>query len=253
MTLGWGPHSKLKILCVGCILPLQTSERPWHIGIEFHGRRFPCCLANATELEILREVFLDGHYEVPTDMPPPQTIVDLGSNIGVSILFFHALFPEARILGVEPDSATYLRLRTNVSRLHNVDTVNVAVAGAAGRREFHRAEQSPLSRFGTGSGGTTVAVVSLDGLLRDQSMESVDLLKIDIEGAETEALQAFEGLTSVKGILGEFHGRQSGVRPSDFFGLLTDFDIETYGNCAESCVVRGFRWESQPAKPPSAA
>lgn len=46
----------------------------------------------------------------------PRTIVDLGSNIGLSILYFRLRFPRARIIGVEPNPLAFELLRRNVGR-----------------------------------------------------------------------------------------------------------------------------------------
>src|SRR5271169_1281292 len=62
---------------------------------------------------LFEEIFLTGDYFFSTTTSSPN-ILDCGSNIGMSILYFKNLYPDARILGFEPDPDTFGMLRRNV-------------------------------------------------------------------------------------------------------------------------------------------
>src|SRR5437660_4897383 len=65
-------------------------------------------------------------------LPPalePKVILDIGSNIGASILFFHEQFPTARIYGFEPHPETYRILQMNIGSIPSVEVFNYALGG----------------------------------------------------------------------------------------------------------------------------
>jgi FkbM family methyltransferase len=133
-------------------------------------------------------------------------ILDVGSNIGASVAFFRARYPSARIVGLEPDPRAFARLQGNVADL-DVMVLQVAAAAEDGLRVFHPAEATWLSSFDADAdrGAIEVEARGLDSLLDDLGIERVDLLKIDVEGAEAEILSAFLGLGNVGAIVGELH------------------------------------------------
>src|SRR5205814_2260980 len=66
-------------------------------------------------------------------LPPalqPEVILDIGSNIGASILFFHEQFPAARIYGFEPHPETFRVLQKNVGSLPSVEVFNYGLGAA---------------------------------------------------------------------------------------------------------------------------
>src|SRR5215208_1607954 len=91
----------------------------------------------APSLSLLRllhaEIFISLAYFFKADKAEPF-ILDCGSNIGMSILFFKALYPKARIVGFEPEEHTYTFLQRNISlnRLTKVQ-VHQAALGAEER------------------------------------------------------------------------------------------------------------------------
>src|SRR5437762_6717686 len=66
-------------------------------------------------------------------LPPalePKVILDIGSNIGTSILFFHEKFPAAKIYGFEPHPETFRILQENVGSIPSVEIFNYALGAA---------------------------------------------------------------------------------------------------------------------------
>ena len=82
-----------------------------------------------------------------------RVIVDLGSHIGTSILFFRVRHPGAEIHGFEPDPRTFARLRANVGALPGVTIDPRAASGSGGRATFHSAGNSLASSLIADAGG----------------------------------------------------------------------------------------------------
>jgi FkbM family methyltransferase len=125
--------------------------------------------------------------------------------MGASLLYFRCHYPRARIIGVEPDPHTFQQLQRNVEQL-DVDVRGVAITAADGDVAFYPSRQSwASSLYPNGSAPVVVKGRSLDSLLDDLKLRTVDLLKVDIEGAELEVLTASERLSDIRTIVGELH------------------------------------------------
>src|SRR3954447_8235772 len=159
------------------------------------------------DMLVVREVFLDRDYRVPDGLTV-GSILDLGSNTGVSIGYFRALYPGAVIVGAEPDPRLFDGLLRNTRGLENVRVRPVAVAQERGRASFFTADEgwaSSLSRPAGRSRQVEVDCETVDGLLDDAGLEHVDLVKVDIEGGEWPLLEGGQ-LQRVTGcIVGELH------------------------------------------------
>jgi FkbM family methyltransferase len=135
------------------------------------------------------EVFLDEVYSSPK--PPvssPLNIVDLGSNIGCSCLYWLRKFPEARVTAFEPHPIHVGMLRTNLAlnRLSEKVMVHAAAAGTRSSRAF-LTDQGLSSRI-TEQGEPTSYPIAILDFYSLAGSTPIDVLKIDIEGSEYELL-----------------------------------------------------------------
>ncbi len=159
---------------------------------------------------LFREIILDTQYMFEADNDFPF-IIDCGSNIGVGILFFKILYPQARIIAFEPDPETFIVLRKNIEQnhLYDVDAYQCALNSQEGNVDFFRSDQKgalTMSIHQERQVGNEIIVPSR--LLSPFITCEVDLLKMDIEGAETAVLPeiAFSGkLSMVKQLHLEYH------------------------------------------------
>jgi len=143
----------------------------------------------------------------------PITVVDGGYHLGAYARSILSLRPEARVIGVEPDPETWARAARQplAARL---ELVQAALGAAPGRAEFFRgpvaATHSLLPRPAEAgrpyyparaalTGGTFVDVVTLDDLLAARGIGRVHLLKLDLQGAELQALHGARRLLAAGG------------------------------------------------------
>lgn len=169
---------------------------------------------NPEEYHILKnEIFTEDLYFFESDQAQP-VILDLGANIGLSVLYFKKHYPGAQITAVEPLNANLKLLELNVfeNNLSDVNIFPVAVAPRAGQLTLHtdtennwHSTASVIPGNWTKTQTTTtkeVEAVTLSSLIT----QPIDLLKLDIEGAEQSVLlEALPKLNLVKQILCEFH------------------------------------------------
>jgi hypothetical protein len=76
-------------------------------------------------------------------------------------------------------------------------------------------------------------------------MGAVDLLKMDVEGAELEVLGSFKGLDRVRTVIGELHTDLVDASEEQFFSLLQGFDIEAKRPRPGICVFRAVRSQAR--------
>jgi FkbM family methyltransferase len=138
---------------------------------------------------VFREVFIEECY---AGCPiAPSTILDCGSNIGMSILYFKSCWPDAKITGVEASPYTFALLKENTAGLKDVLLINKAVGDKGGMISFYTVPGLGVSSTNPMRGGgieTTVETAPLSYFIDGP----LDLLKIDIEGSETAAFEELE-------------------------------------------------------------
>lgn len=163
---------------------------------------------------IYKDVFLYKDYFFKTNKKSPF-IIDCGSNIGISVLYFKKLYPKSRIIAFEPNPKTFKLLEKNITHnnIKNVKLINAAVGKKNGKIKFFVSKKEAWSWGDAGVKNiwydpnkfSTISIFSKKLSLYINS--PVDFLKIDIEGMETEVLfEISKKLKYVKNIVMEFHG-----------------------------------------------
>ena len=153
--------------------------------------------------------FIGLEYWFDTDVQRPF-IIDCGANIGIAVLFFKTLYPDAEILAFEPDSHAFDILGANVraNGLADVAIHQAAVGAVAGTTQLYA---NPAAR-GSGAAsilpGMPVAEVVPVVQVSTSIDRPVDFLKIDVEGAEMDVLRelaAAGSLALVREMVIEYH------------------------------------------------
>ena len=126
--------------------------------------------------------------------------MDLGSNIGLTMSHFAYLFPDARVVGVELDARNAAICRRNIATWSDRCTVCRPRSGlpTAGSRYSREPNEAWAYRVGVEDEGESVMVEAktLDMLESSPPKETIDFLKVDIEGAEQQLLEPAENRSS---------------------------------------------------------
>jgi FkbM family methyltransferase len=199
-------------------------------------------LDHATFKCVLEEVLYSHCYELGLKTHQPF-IVDCGSNIGISVLFFMSMYPHGHMLAFEPDPKTFACLVQNIKENNLEDTVtpySVALSDVDGNKKARlhikgdepgAGSQNLFSPHCTKSDTTIeVNVERLSTYLN----EPVDLLKLDIEGAELEVLRDLVKtgkISLVRNIVMELHF------------LVRDHDQENCEEVLHMLTMSGFKYK----------
>ncbi|MFN8356752.1 MAG: FkbM family methyltransferase [Spirosomataceae bacterium] len=151
-----------------------------------------------------KEIFVDELYRFSSKHSAPR-ILDCGSNVGVSILYFKKLFPHAHITAFEADPtiANYLKKNLETNGIQGVEIVEKAVWKDDLGVTF-ASDGADGGSIKTDGNAQTIPSVRLRSILEQES--HIDFLKIDIEGAETEVLADCQDvLQHVENLFVEYH------------------------------------------------
>lgn len=169
----------------------------------------------------LKEFFGDERMRF-TSVHPDPLIIDCGANVGVSVLYYKQLFPKARVICFEPDEQVFDVLKKNMNVNGLIDVIC--------RQEAVWVHTDGVS-FGS-EGADSGSILRTDNVKRIPSVRlkevllaqpRIDLLKVDIEGAECDVLlDCGEALQKVRNLYVEYHSFPSlPQRLHDVLAMLT--------------------------------
>ncbi len=162
-----------------------------------------------TDLATAYEIFIAQAYRKPELVPDlsPNLIVDVGGNVGFSIIYWAAMYPHAQLITFEPLAAHVLMINKNI--VHNQITDRIKIIGNAVSNKKYQAfmvereNESILVDYAKETNCHQVNVLDLFEEIGDQK---IDLLKMDIEGGEYSILEDDRfGKLNVKQVVLEWH------------------------------------------------
>lgn len=157
-------------------------------------RKFP-----SSDLKVFEQVYFWNGYSCVlecyrknySDPGKILNIIDCGSNIGLTSLYFLESFPNSRLLAIEPEKENFALMNFNLdnSIWPNIEKLNGAVWSSNSKikilKDFR--DQSDWSfRVEETKEENSVEAFSIDYLIKAYKFNIIDILKIDIEGAEAE-------------------------------------------------------------------
>lgn len=134
------------------------------------------------------DVFLDREYALD-ELQAPRTVLDCGANVGYTSVFLANAYPQARIVAVEPEPSNYALLCRNIAPYPNIESIKVGVWTRAGRLSIENPQDVNSGFRLSESDAGTVETLTIPDLLARHGIDQLDLLKLDVEGAERELLQ----------------------------------------------------------------
>jgi FkbM family methyltransferase len=194
--------------------------------------KFPFYLRfNTSDVPTFDQIFMAQEYDFKVKSPP-KIIVDAGANIGLTSILFANRYPEAKIIAIEPETSNYEMLKMNVAPYSNIFPMKVAL--------WNENDEINLVDPGFGKwgfmtqgveyeGDVTHKVKSLtvDKIMEDNGIDKIDILKIDIEGAEREVfMNSSSWIKNVDSLIVELHERMKAGCNRSFYNASNGFDEE---------------------------
>jgi len=208
------------ILDYFCILPPGFFTVNMRDGLKLS---FP---ANKKARGQIIEIIANKDYEKKGfSMKNGDIVVDLGANVGVFSVLASRI--AKRVYAYEPVDENYACLEKNVKQnnIGNLVPVKKAVYNKEGEMEIN------ISKFSIGNslfsndtmvGTQKVKTATLESIMRENCLDRIDFLKMDIEGAEYEVLYSTpdDVFNKIERITMEYHEREDGKKPSEMMEFL---------------------------------
>jgi FkbM family methyltransferase len=185
--------------------------------------------ARTSDPWVFQQIMVEDEY-LPLKDLQLATILDLGANIGLSSAWFLSRIPGAAAFAVEAEADNYAICCENLAAygsrarvLHGAAWSRRAMLTVC--RNRYDTEHS-VQETGTGGGGQMqVEGWDLASLIDLSGFAHVDLLKVDVEGAEADIFRAevSNWLPRVRNLCIELHGQAC---RDAFFGALAGYDFE---------------------------
>jgi FkbM family methyltransferase len=184
----------------------------------------------STDLSTYKQVFEDFSYNFTLNQEP-QIIVDAGANIGLASIYFANKYLNAKIISIEPEKSNFEMLKKNTANYKNIIPLNAALWNKNEEIciiDINRGNDSFQVGERQVSNSQKINGFTIDKIMSMFDLQRIDLLKIDIEGAEKEVFgnpTAWIGNINTMAI--ELHERlRSGCNRSFYKGTDGYFSYE---------------------------
>ena len=207
---------------------LESAPRYTEMEIKFFGKTFYVPDA-MTFLSGFKEIYKKEPYRFLFRKEFP-CIIDCGANIGLSVIYFKQMYPDAEVIAIEPDPSLFNILKKNLDSFGYTD-IKLFQNAIWYRNEMLKFKQeggfSGQVCIGTDfSNAIDIEAVSLDRFLLQGN---IGFLKLDIEGAENDIFTLNPpDLSNVSNVFIEYHSR--------------NYENQSLHTILESLSKHGFRY-----------
>lgn len=147
----------------------------------------------------LQKNFVAGLYEKHYKLKRGDIVIDAGAHIGTfSIKAAKIVGPEGLVIAIEPDSSNLSFLKRNLeeNKLNNMVIIPKGIWSREDKLMLHLSSSTEGHGFYQGDAkeneSTEVEVNTIDNMLREMGIKKVNFIKMNIEGAEVEALKGMD-------------------------------------------------------------
>lgn len=209
---------------------IKKIKFPRHISVNLPHSKGPLSLRpNTSDMDVFQQVFINEEYEFPLDKAP-EVIVDAGSNIGLASIYYSIKYPDAKIIAIEPEDSNFALLKENIENYPTIIPIQKALWHTKTRLKISNPRDSKFS-FRVETSGESQEVISLtmEELIDEYGLGFIDILKMDIEGAEKEVFsQGPPWLAKVGMIAIELHDKIKTGCNRSFYTAIDPFVEKEY-------------------------
>lgn len=182
-----------------------------------------------SDINVFKQIFFLKEYDISElDKINPKIIIDCGSNTGFSTIYFKNRYPDAKIISIEPEESNFELLKKNIENYSDIATLQTAIWSENANLKIINPENR-----GWGfrvvkteaNDKNSFKATSIASLMNSYHLNNVDILKIDIEGAEKEIFEKnFENwLPKTAAIIIELHERYAPGCTETVLGVMKKY------------------------------
>lgn len=164
---------------------------------------------NSSDVNVYYHTLIQKEYDFPFTINPAN-IIDAGANIGLSSVLLKKKYPSARVICIEPESGNFELLKRNTSGFEDVYLHQNGLWSKSAYLNIINPNQSNwafITQETDDENNYDVHSVSIKDIMNQYEIDTIDILKVDIEGSEMELFSrnAHEWLGATKLIIIEIH------------------------------------------------
>jgi FkbM family methyltransferase len=177
---------------------------------------------SSSDMTLIYEILLKSKYKSEYFFPKeiaPKIIFDIGGNIGITAIYLSKLFPNAQIYCFEPLKENYEIMEKNIQSYNNIKAFNFGLGSSNGNFKVYLSDDSenfggasfyPNAQGNKSDPYVLCRVKNINDIIKKFNIKSIDLIKIDTEGAEYDILTSLDGLIlrNTAWVSGELHGNR---------------------------------------------
>jgi FkbM family methyltransferase len=195
---------------IGKTLFLQCGSDDHKFGFEV--------FANGTSEQHAVETLAGKTYPKIPFLNNVESVLDIGANIGASVVFFASNYRTARIVGVEPGRKPFVLLRSNVSHFNNIEIFNVGLHNVTTKCSIYvggpdSVTNSVFHNALSSNSQEEVQLVAANAFIRFIKLDRPDIIKIDTEGCEIPIISSIIGsFRNAKAVYLEYHSEEDRLK-----------------------------------------
>lgn len=172
-----------------------TGKPPVSIKVKETKSKDVYCRPGSSDHKVLWDTFFEKFHLPPFPLKENEVILDLGANVGYTMLHFAYCYPKARVYGVEMDRNNFLLAQKNIEPLQEqCRIIQAAVWSDNGQISYDNSGEEWGFRIDPANNkpneGSKVPAKTVDAIMLEFGIDQIHYLKMDIEGAEEKVLEA---------------------------------------------------------------
>jgi len=206
--------------------PTETKVKPPSIP------RSLLLRTKTSDIPTYHQVFTNREYEVKLSKEP-KVIIDCGAYTGFSAIYFTVRYPEAKVLAIEPELSNFTLLKKNSLSYPKIIPIRAALWNDNQDIEIidpglgHWGYQTQTCKNHPDTLVGYVQGITVDKIISNYAIDFIDILKIDIEGAEKEVFKdVSKWIDKVGVIMVEHHDRLKPGCSQSVYNAIIEFDYE---------------------------
>ena len=163
---------------------------------------------NTSDMDVFQQIFINEEYKFAIDRDP-EVIIDAGANIGLASIYYSIKYPETKVIAIEPESSNYGLLKENIKHYPNISSTQKALWHTNTILKISNPNDYKFSfRVEESVGSQEVLSITIEELMEQYELPFIDILKMDIEGAEKEVFSSQPNWLSRVGMIAiELHDK----------------------------------------------
>jgi len=192
--------------------------------------------SKTSDVRIFDFIFTHKEYDIELGFEP-KVIIDAGANIGLTAIFYSNKYPSSKIISIEPEQSNYNLLKENTRKYKNIISLNSALSNVSdqdlaikdtghGNWAFMTEPISVESKKET----PIVKSISVNEIMKQYDLGTLDIVKIDIEGYEKEVFEknSESWLPYTRCLIIELHDRMKKGCSKSFFSAISQHDFSFF-------------------------